>query len=293
MRVCKSKKILLSNAYAAWMDAIESCVLIKDGVSTLLYKKRFVSSLHNSVELFLKQIMLDRCDYRVATVKDCAATGQPLKSFFESNDLNAYFQNIASEDRKKFLSIDFSKLIDIFGKQEEVGHKTELGILKKLRNDETHFYIHSSEYLKETEFKQLYNFMIDFSDYIQKKRLMPWAINSRTGARPAELLFRVEPITNFCYSSAIKSSKVSKILSQVVSEKDIIFLRSYGIENTQDFAFAVWKYMKEEVGSFKILCAYIESLFAAEAISYIEYEQNIEDEGDEYIYSVAKIKTIE
>ena len=78
------KKILLDNAYESWMDATEYATMILDGVSTLGYKKKFVASLHNAVELFIKQIMLDSCDYRVAIIKksnNISADGQPLKDF--------------------------------------------------------------------------------------------------------------------------------------------------------------------------------------------------------------------
>lgn len=109
-----AKRILLNNSYESWMQAVEYAKLLQDGVCTLGYKKRFVSSLHNAVELFLKQIMLDNCDYRIATIKNgISADGSPLKDFYQATDLNKYFSDLSPEIRKKFFTIEFSELIPI------------------------------------------------------------------------------------------------------------------------------------------------------------------------------------
>ena len=60
------KKILLDNALEAWAMAIRYSELIMAGKVTLANRKSFVSYLHNSIELFAKQHMLDVNDYRVA-----------------------------------------------------------------------------------------------------------------------------------------------------------------------------------------------------------------------------------
>jgi hypothetical protein len=60
------KHILRNNALESWSMAIRYCNTILDGRATLEYRKHFVSSLHNAVELFVKQRMLDINDYRVA-----------------------------------------------------------------------------------------------------------------------------------------------------------------------------------------------------------------------------------
>lgn len=62
-------QILLNNAYEAWKSAIYYHDRIEKGFTTLEFQKGFVSSLHNSVELFLKQIMLDNKDHDVATLR--------------------------------------------------------------------------------------------------------------------------------------------------------------------------------------------------------------------------------
>ena len=50
------KPVLMENAFEAWAAAIRFCDDIKDGKATLQYQKNFVSSLHNAVELIMKQI---------------------------------------------------------------------------------------------------------------------------------------------------------------------------------------------------------------------------------------------
>ena len=49
------KPVLMENAFEAWAAAIRFCDDIKDGKATLQYQKNFVSSLHNAVELIMKQ----------------------------------------------------------------------------------------------------------------------------------------------------------------------------------------------------------------------------------------------
>ena len=63
------KHILIDNALEAWAMAIKYCNYILDRKATLQYRKQFVSFLHNSVELFIKQLMLDNNDHRVCSVK--------------------------------------------------------------------------------------------------------------------------------------------------------------------------------------------------------------------------------
>ena len=58
-----SNKILLDNAIASRISAIKYCNNILNGQVDFLTRKRFVNSLHNSIELFLKQIMIDNLGY--------------------------------------------------------------------------------------------------------------------------------------------------------------------------------------------------------------------------------------
>lgn len=52
------KHILQDNALESWAMAIKYSNFILNGKATLQYRKQFVSSLHNAVELFVKQLML-------------------------------------------------------------------------------------------------------------------------------------------------------------------------------------------------------------------------------------------
>ncbi len=61
-------QILLDNAVDSWIQAIKNVDEIKNGLVTLKYKKAFISNLHNAVELFLKQIMLNQNDYSVVRI---------------------------------------------------------------------------------------------------------------------------------------------------------------------------------------------------------------------------------
>ena len=275
-----SKQILLDNAYEAWMNATTYAWLIKDGISTLGYKKAFVSSLHNSVELFVKQMLLDKCDYRVATIKNgLSSDGEPLKSFYNSKDLNDYFKKLKPEILKKFFSIEFSQLIDICTNENLLGFDAGegLNLLNRLRNDETHFYIDNS-YLTEQDFKKLFNFMVDFFNTLENKKLMPWSFGP-CGAKAADLLFREEKLKSFCFSSAIKRSEVTDLIS------DYIYKKGYDGGPTYDpltFTWNIWDGIKRypRIYSFERAAAYVESLFNANAISYTEEMVEIEPGGD-------------
>ena len=58
-------QILQNNALEAWAMSIRYCDYILEGKATLEYRKHFVSALYNTVELFVKQLMLNNTDYRV------------------------------------------------------------------------------------------------------------------------------------------------------------------------------------------------------------------------------------
>lgn len=76
------KQILRDNALEAWAMAIKNCNAIIEGKVTLGYRKQFVTSLHNAVELLIKQHMLNVNDYRVAEVK---------KKFYQMDNLQRIF----------------------------------------------------------------------------------------------------------------------------------------------------------------------------------------------------------
>ena len=94
--------------------AVRYCDYILGGKATLEYRKHFVSALHNSVELFIKQLMLNHTDYRVTQLKKgCNSDGQPARDFYNSEDLNVYFSSLDEQTMRKFFSIEFNKMIDL------------------------------------------------------------------------------------------------------------------------------------------------------------------------------------
>ena len=107
-------QVLQNNALAAWAMAVRYCDYILEGKVTLEYRKHFVSVLHNAVELFVKQLMLNNTDYRVTQLKKgCNPDGQPARDFYNSKDLNAYFSSLDEQTMKKVFSIEFNKIVDI------------------------------------------------------------------------------------------------------------------------------------------------------------------------------------
>jgi len=176
------KYILQDNACEAWGMAIKYCDDIMAGKITLLYRKYFVESLHNAVELFIKQLMLNQNDYRVAKIRQHSKDGEPIKSYLSATDLNSYFGGLDTETSTKFYSIEFSEIIEqhrkilheYFLKNTSQNITDQLKLLQRLRNDETHFYIEKSTFLSEKEFQQLYNFMVVFYDILHEYNLLPY-----------------------------------------------------------------------------------------------------------------------
>lgn len=213
------KKILLDNAYVSWARAIHYCDLIMAGRITLEVRKSFVSSLQNAVELFLKQIMLDKSDHRVAEPKRITADGEPAKSYYESENLNQFFSAMDETQRRKFFSIEFHKLIDIH--KELLGNflyegsvSQELQLIQNLRNNETHFYIHPDEYLTENEFLKLYNFMVRFYRVLQGFRLMPF--HNYPKKEHQKLCFVRDFRESFSYKDTIRSAPMVKKIAEIL-----------------------------------------------------------------------------
>ena len=143
------RQVLMDNAFEAWAAAIRYCNDIKEGKATLQYQKNFVSSLHNAVELIMKQMMLNNNDHRVAEVRnpENEVDAKLLLNYFKTTDLNRFFNSLSDDELSKFSTIQFNKLIElhkkVFGHSLKTGEslKTELKLLQQLRNNETHFMI--------------------------------------------------------------------------------------------------------------------------------------------------------
>ena len=257
------KKILLENALESWASAIYYCDEIIAGKATLANKKHFVNSLQNAIELFVKQQMLNVTDYRVAEVKHCDSNGQPLKDYLSSTDLNQYFCNISTTDRDKFVSISFNDIIVIQKElfSEFYGDKgtyitAELKTLKKLRNNETHFYISDIDFMSDKEFQDLHNMMIVFYEIVQEYDLLPYW--GEAYAEYKKFKFNRKSLTNFSYERQLKNSAFVKSLKENI-EKELFFnnYRNESYSITEDIVYCSDKYSESD---FNEIWAYIEML---------------------------------
>lgn len=257
------KKILLENALESWASAIYYCDEIIAGKATLANKKHFVNSLQNAIELFVKQQMLNVTDYRVAEVKHCDSNGQPLKDYLSSTDLNQYFCNTSTTDRDKFVSISFNDIIVIQKElfSEFYGDKgtyiiNELKTLKKLRNNETHFYISDIDFMSDKEFQDLHNMMIVFYEILQEYDLLPYW--GEAYAEYKKFKFNRKSLTNFSYERQLKNSAFVKSLKENI-EKELFFnnYRNESYSITEDIVYCSDKYSESD---FNEIWAYIEML---------------------------------
>lgn len=264
--------------------AIKYCNAILDGKATLEYRKHFVSTLHNAVELFVKQRMLDINDYRVVEIKNgISPDGQPAKSFYNAGDLNTYFGNLDSEKMKPFFSVEFSKIIkyskDLFKEYfEETGNKSvvcdALKILTNLRNNEMHFYIDKDTFLCEEEFQKLHNFMIDFYKILQHYSLLPYWGDPGRGEF-SRINFSNSKLENFTYKNALKKASFVKTLIMEINDNVFPAIEgsAYGI------AESIAIVLNEKYGgdNFSDLWTYIEMLIDYGMLTY-------SDEVEEYDY---------
>lgn len=211
------KKILLENALEAWSAAIYYCDEIMAGKVTLFNRKHFVSSLQNAIELFAKQRMLDSNDYRVAIVKQCDANGEPSNRYYDSKDLNNFFfVELSSQSMRRFYTIEFNRIKDLhkeifsefFDSPEGEPIKDALTILQRLRNEETHFFITESDFLKETEFRDLYNMMIVLYKILKYYHLLPYW--GEAHGKYKRFSFDRDGIKQISYKSLLKNAQYVK-----------------------------------------------------------------------------------
>ena len=223
------KPVLMENAFEAWAAAIRFCDDIKDGKATLQYQKNFVSSLHNAVELIMKQMLLNDNDHRVAEVRKAKnkADAKLLLDYFKATDLNSFFDTLSNENLSKFNTIQFNELISLhkklFGRSLAQGEslKTELELLQKLRNNETHFLIRQGSFLSEEDFCVLHNFMIRFYKIMETwcpidKDDYELYWGDPIGA-DSIYEFNREPLQSFSYETAVKNSKLAKKIAELLN----------------------------------------------------------------------------
>ena len=182
-----------------------------------------MSSLHNAVELFLKQYMLDINDHRVCKIPKKNDPGGVLKTQYENaNDITQFFINLSVENAAKIHSVEYrqlSKYSRVFfttyynkhnGSQDIVDKALEL--LGKLRNDEMHFYVNKWRFLTDTEFEQLYNFMIVFYKILQEYNLLPYW--GKPFEEYTKLGFERVELHCFSYRKAVETSETIKKLRE-------------------------------------------------------------------------------
>lgn len=216
------KRVLLDNAYEAWRSAIKYCDAILEGIGTLFYQKSFISALHNAVELFFKQVMIDDVDHSVAELRRLKdkSDARLCLDYMESTDLNQFFSGLPDAQLGNFKSIDFREIVDKFNKVtlksgEVIEIKSALKRLQELRNNETHFMINRSGFLSEMDYKTLYNFMICFYRILKDKKLLPfWG---EPWGEDIRLSFDREPINSFSYLDALKGSTLARGIASHLS----------------------------------------------------------------------------
>ena len=228
------KPILMDNAFEAWAAAIRYCNDIKDGKATLQYQKNFVSSLHNAVELIMKQMMLNNNDHDVARVrkKKDKANAKLLQDYPDATDLNLFFSKLPDNELSKFQTISFHELIelhqDLFGNSLAQGEslEKELTLLQKLRNNETHFLIRQGSFLSEENFLELHNFMVRFYKVVKswwpkdgddlEQSIFLWWDWFSPDKDDSRYQFECELLQEFSYESAVRNSKLARDIAEIL-----------------------------------------------------------------------------
>ncbi len=233
------RPILMDNAFEAWAAAIRYCNDIKDGKATLQYQKNFVSSLHNAVELIMKQMMLNNNDHDVAFLKEPKNEIEKKLDldYSKATNLNRFFGTLSNDEISRFKTIPFYKLIDshkrLFGNSLEKGKslKRELKLLQRLRNNETHFMIRQGSFLSEDDFCTLHNFMVRFY-----KIMKTWNPADDADLESSIYLylywyspdkddsvyeFECELLQEFSYDSAVRNSKLAKEIAEILKDNHL------------------------------------------------------------------------
>lgn len=272
------KKILLSNAYISWSNAIKYHNYIYSGRATLNNQKVFISSLHNAVELFLKQIMLDKNDKEIAYVnKKCKPIFPALESDYnQSTDLNSFFGNLSINEINAFHSIQFGSLIKkhvSLLKLQNNGFTDFLTLIQELRNSETHFYINNN-LLNEGDFCKMHNFMLLFYEELGNNDLLPfWGEPNREYSK---LHFTGKNINSFPYIDALRNNPLSKVVVDTINNNNELF-NSKNINSYHLFSSILYEETMSNYDSDEILDI-CDMLFRLNCISFTEFKEDFEPE---------------
>lgn len=305
------EKILLANAYEAWKKAYYYHHLILSGFFTLGNKKGLVASLHNAVELYIKQAMLDTNDYSVAWVYSTKTRdrAQLQLDYLNSNDLNSFFMNLSSTDLSAFRSIEFSQLIEknkyIFLSVEGVDgidekrYKEALNILQILRNNETHFYINEIEYLNEEEYITLWEFMKEFYRLIAKKGYLPFETISSSQGDFKEYDDRYSITTDdrcnvtFTYKSVLQHNAKYKTTIERLS-KIHCFTGDARMSDIDNLSWEVWRFGKgskfslagfEEIEDYRLILSLMKT-YEMIRITITNHQEYYDENSDEWEFPV-------
>lgn len=273
------KHILRDNALEAWAMAIKYRNYILAGKATLQYRKQFVSSLHNAVELFVKQLMLDNNDHRVCRVKNIKdSEGHPLVDFFNADDLNYFFEHISDDEMRQFYSVEYNQIRELtkelfkeyYGEHQKDKNIVDqaLLLLGRLRNDEAHFYIGKIGFLVDIEFEKLHNFMIVFGRILHYYSLLPY-----WGEEFGEFVrykLKNKELKSFSYKKAVVQSEFYQKLKGLINGHAV---PEHG-DTTYDYAECIyWQFDDKEI-DFGDLWTCIEM-----AVQYdlLEYDEIVEE----------------
>lgn len=282
------KKILLDNALESWSIAVKYCNKIKNGLCTLHYQKTFVSSLHNAIELLLKQIMLDNNDHSIIDKMKVKSEDDALLqlNYYKATSLNEFFKSLSDEDRNKLHSIEFKDLIEkstqliksALTKLNVVSIKEELKKLQNLRNNETHFYISKADYLSEDDFVVLHNLMFTIFEVMQEYHLLPYW--GEAWDKYKHLEFITTPINSFSYSTAVRSSPIAKSVSNTLSGKQLFCYSDEPFDLAEQYFDELNEANEQSVYTFNEILSIITMMKHYEIISFISEQVSDEIELD-------------
>ena len=104
--------------------------------------------------------------------------------------------------------------------------ESELALLQKLRNNETHFLIRQGSFLSEENFLELHNFMIRFYKIVKswwpedgndlEQSIFLWWDWFSPDKDDNTYRFECEPLQDFTYESAVKNSKLAKDIAEIL-----------------------------------------------------------------------------
>lgn len=239
----------MDNALEAWAMAICLADDIVGGKLTLKYRKNFVLALHNSIELFIAQILIDNNNHKVLKViekKDPTQRVRLQLQYSEAKDINHFLATLSSCDVDKFHTMRYCEMCqeilklfkDYYGEHQRYSNDKKivsnaLSLLGRLRNKATHFFIDKWTFLTEEEFIKLYNFMIVFYRiFCENKLLLFWGEPYQENKR---LCFTRKSLGDeFKYTEAIGKADILKKLAKIAPNVYISDINCSSYEITQE-----------------------------------------------------------